>query len=136
MGSWVQSPGWEFEIGFLTVGNSYRNGRRERLSSSQAMIYQWTSLRLCSGKGNCHTVLRSLIKGETKCWNVIAQLLAQWWCNHRSIARGHGFESRREHIISRMFCDNIFLHYSPSSYRRYRFWYFVGLGQPLGSSVM
>jgi hypothetical protein len=32
---------------FLTVVNPCRNGRRERISSSEAMIYQWTSLRLC-----------------------------------------------------------------------------------------
>jgi hypothetical protein len=32
----------EFEFVFLTVGNPYRNGRRERISSSEAMIYQWT----------------------------------------------------------------------------------------------
>jgi hypothetical protein len=37
----------EFEFVFLTVGNPYRNGRRERISSSEAMIYQWTSLGLC-----------------------------------------------------------------------------------------
>jgi hypothetical protein len=36
----------EFEFVFLTVGNPYRNGRRERISSSEAMIYQWTSLGL------------------------------------------------------------------------------------------
>jgi hypothetical protein len=36
----------EFEFVFLTVGNPYRNGRRERISSSEAMIYQWTSLEL------------------------------------------------------------------------------------------
>jgi hypothetical protein len=36
----------EFESVFLTVGNSYRNGRRERISSSETMIYQWTSLGL------------------------------------------------------------------------------------------
>jgi hypothetical protein len=34
----------EFEFVFLTVGNRYRNGRRERILSSEAMIYQWTSL--------------------------------------------------------------------------------------------
>jgi hypothetical protein len=34
----------EFEFVFLTDGNPYRNGRRERISSSEAMIYQWTSL--------------------------------------------------------------------------------------------
>jgi hypothetical protein len=32
----------EFEFVFLTVGNPYRNGRRERISSSEATIYQWT----------------------------------------------------------------------------------------------
>jgi hypothetical protein len=37
----------EFEFVFLTVGNPYRNGRRERISSSEATIYQWTSLVLC-----------------------------------------------------------------------------------------
>jgi hypothetical protein len=37
----------EFEFVFLTVGNPSRNGRRERISSSEAMIYQWTSLGLC-----------------------------------------------------------------------------------------
>jgi hypothetical protein len=37
----------EFEFVFLTVGNPYRNGRRERISSSEAMIYQWASLGLC-----------------------------------------------------------------------------------------
>jgi hypothetical protein len=37
----------EFEFVFLTVGNPYRNGRRERISSSEPMIYQWTSLKLC-----------------------------------------------------------------------------------------
>jgi hypothetical protein len=37
----------EFEFVFVTVGNPYRNGRRERISSSEAMIYQWTSLSLC-----------------------------------------------------------------------------------------
>jgi hypothetical protein len=36
----------EFEFVFLTVGNPYRNGRRVWISSSEAMIYQWTSLRL------------------------------------------------------------------------------------------
>jgi hypothetical protein len=36
----------EFEFVFLTVGNPYRNGRREWISSSEAMIYQWTSLGL------------------------------------------------------------------------------------------
>jgi hypothetical protein len=36
----------EFEFVFLTVGNPYRNCRRERISSSEAMIYQWTSLSL------------------------------------------------------------------------------------------
>jgi hypothetical protein len=36
----------EFEFVFLTVGNPNRNGRRERISSSEAMIYQWTSLGL------------------------------------------------------------------------------------------
>jgi hypothetical protein len=36
----------EFEFVFLTVENPYRNGRRERISSSEAMIYQWTSLGL------------------------------------------------------------------------------------------
>jgi hypothetical protein len=36
----------EFEFVFLTVGNPYRNGRRERISSSEAMIYQWKSLGL------------------------------------------------------------------------------------------
>jgi hypothetical protein len=37
------------EVEFVSSGveNSYRNGRRERISSSEAMIYQWTSLRLC-----------------------------------------------------------------------------------------
>jgi hypothetical protein len=30
----------EFEFVFLTVGSPYRNGRRERISSSEAMIYQ------------------------------------------------------------------------------------------------
>jgi hypothetical protein len=38
---------WEFEFVFLAVENSYRNGRRERISSSEAIIYQWISLRLC-----------------------------------------------------------------------------------------
>jgi hypothetical protein len=38
----------EFEFGFLTVGNPYRNGRREKVPSSEAMISQWTSLRLSS----------------------------------------------------------------------------------------
>jgi hypothetical protein len=37
----------EFEFVFLTVGNPYRNGRRERISSSEAMIYQWASLGFC-----------------------------------------------------------------------------------------
>jgi hypothetical protein len=37
----------EFEIVFLTVGNPYRKGRREWISSSEAMIYQWTSLGIC-----------------------------------------------------------------------------------------
>jgi hypothetical protein len=37
----------EFEFVFLTVGNRYRNGRRERISSSEAMVYQCTSLGLC-----------------------------------------------------------------------------------------
>jgi hypothetical protein len=32
----------EFEFVFLTVGNPYRNGRREGISSSEATIYQWT----------------------------------------------------------------------------------------------
>jgi hypothetical protein len=36
----------EFEFVFLTVGNPYRNGRRERISSSEAIIYQWASLGL------------------------------------------------------------------------------------------
>jgi hypothetical protein len=36
----------EFEFVFLTVGNPYRNGRREWISSSEAKIYQWTSLGL------------------------------------------------------------------------------------------
>jgi hypothetical protein len=36
----------EFKFVFLTVGNPYRNGRSERISSSEAMIYQWTSLGL------------------------------------------------------------------------------------------
>jgi hypothetical protein len=36
----------EFEYVFLTVENPYRNGRRERISTSEAMIYQWTSLGL------------------------------------------------------------------------------------------
>jgi hypothetical protein len=36
----------EFEFVFLTVGNPYRNGRHEWISSSEAMIYQWTSLGL------------------------------------------------------------------------------------------
>jgi hypothetical protein len=30
----------EFEFVFLTVGNPYRNRRREKISSSEAMIYQ------------------------------------------------------------------------------------------------
>jgi hypothetical protein len=30
----------EFEFVFLTIGNPYRNVRRERISSSEAMIYQ------------------------------------------------------------------------------------------------
>jgi hypothetical protein len=34
----------EFEFVFLTLGNPYRNGRRGRISSLEAMIYQWTSL--------------------------------------------------------------------------------------------
>jgi hypothetical protein len=38
----------EFEFGFLAVGNPCRNGRRERFSSSEALICQWTSLYLCS----------------------------------------------------------------------------------------
>jgi hypothetical protein len=37
----------EFKFVFLTVGNPYRNGRRERLSSSEAIIYQWISISLC-----------------------------------------------------------------------------------------
>jgi hypothetical protein len=37
----------EFEFVFLTVGNPYRNGRCESISSSEAMIYKWTSLGLC-----------------------------------------------------------------------------------------
>jgi hypothetical protein len=37
----------EFEFVFLTVGNPHRNGRRERISSSEAMIHQLTSLSLC-----------------------------------------------------------------------------------------
>jgi hypothetical protein len=37
----------EFEFVFLTVGNPYRNGRRERISTSEAMIYQWASLSFC-----------------------------------------------------------------------------------------
>jgi hypothetical protein len=36
----------EFEFAFLTVGNPYRNGRRERISLSETMIYQWISLEL------------------------------------------------------------------------------------------
>jgi hypothetical protein len=36
----------QFEFVFLTVGNPYRNGRRERISLSETMIYQWTSLGL------------------------------------------------------------------------------------------
>jgi hypothetical protein len=36
----------EFEFVFLTVGNPCRNGRRERISTSEAMIYQYTSLGL------------------------------------------------------------------------------------------
>jgi hypothetical protein len=42
----VQSRDSGVEFVFLTVGSSYRNGRRERISSSEAMIYQWTSLGL------------------------------------------------------------------------------------------
>jgi hypothetical protein len=37
----------EVEFVFSGVENPYRNGRRERISSSEAMIYQWTSLRIC-----------------------------------------------------------------------------------------
>jgi hypothetical protein len=38
----------EFEVGILSVGNHYRYGQRERISSLGTMIYQWISLRLCS----------------------------------------------------------------------------------------
>jgi hypothetical protein len=38
----------EFEFGFLTVGNPIRSGRRKRISSSEALIFQWPSLGLCS----------------------------------------------------------------------------------------
>jgi hypothetical protein len=37
----------EFEFVFLTVENPNRNGRRERISSSEATTYQWKSLVLC-----------------------------------------------------------------------------------------
>jgi hypothetical protein len=37
----------EVEFVFSGVENSYRNGRRESISSSEAMIYQCKSLRLC-----------------------------------------------------------------------------------------
>jgi hypothetical protein len=37
----------EVEFVFSGVENPYRNGRSERILSSEAMIYQWTSLRLC-----------------------------------------------------------------------------------------
>jgi hypothetical protein len=37
----------KFKFEFLIVGNPYCNGRRERISSSEAMIYQWKSLELC-----------------------------------------------------------------------------------------
>jgi hypothetical protein len=31
----------KFEFVFQTVGNPFSNGQRERISSSEAMIYQW-----------------------------------------------------------------------------------------------
>jgi hypothetical protein len=37
----------EFEFVFLTVGNPYPNRRRGRISSSEAMLYQWTPLSAC-----------------------------------------------------------------------------------------
>jgi hypothetical protein len=37
----------EVEFIFSGVENPYRNGRCERISSSEMMIYKWTSLRLC-----------------------------------------------------------------------------------------
>jgi hypothetical protein len=40
----------EFKFGTLTVENSYRNGRRKIMSSSEAMINQWASQSL--GLGN------------------------------------------------------------------------------------
>jgi hypothetical protein len=36
----------EFEFGILTVENPFRNDRRKRISSLEAMIFQWTSCRL------------------------------------------------------------------------------------------
>jgi hypothetical protein len=35
---------WEFEFVFLTAVNPNRNGWCERISSSEAMIHQWTSV--------------------------------------------------------------------------------------------